>query len=215
MPLWSNWLETLQSALQLFSSTFGLSAGAAIVVLTLALRLALLPISWSSAYRACVHQKNMRKLQPELQRLRSRFEKEPGVLVEKTLELYRKHNLSVVEWRSFLGSIAQMPVLLGMFQVLRAGVDAGRFLWVSSLSKPDIWLALIAGVTTALMVAANPDLPEQTRAIMLVLPSVLAVVFALNFASAIAVYWITSNLFTAIQTAAVHFVVRRHIAANE
>ena len=215
MQLWANWLETLQSALQLFSSTFGLSTGVAIVLLTLGLRLALLPVSWSSAYRACIHQQKIKKLQPELQRLRSRFAKEPAVLAEKTFELYRKHRLSLIEWRSFLGSLAQMPVLLGMFQVLRAGVDAGRFLWVASLSRPDFWLALIAGITTALMVAANPDLPEQTRAIMLVLPSVVAFVFALNFASAIAVYWITSNLFTAIQTAAVHFVVRRHIAAHE
>lgn len=211
MQLWANWLEALQIALQFFSTTFGVSAGMAIVLLTLALRLALLPVSWSSAYLGCIHRRKLQKLQPELQRLRKKFEKEPAVLAQKTLQLYQDRNLALVEWRAFFGTLAQMPVFIGMFQLLRAGAGVGRFLWASSLAKPDLWLALIAGVSTALMVAANPDLPEQTRMIMMVLPSVVAILFAMNCASAISVYWITSNLFTAIQSATVRFVIGRRI----
>jgi membrane protein insertase Oxa1/YidC/SpoIIIJ len=70
---------------------------------------------------------------------------------------------------------------------------------------------VIAGVTTAIMIAANPDLPEQARTIMIALPSIVAFLFALNFVSALGVYWITSNVFTAIQTLAVHFVANRRI----
>ena len=214
MQLWANWLEALQFALEFFSSALGVSAGVAIVLLTLSLRLALLPVSWSSTYLGCIHQKRLRKLQPELQRLKAQFGKDPAVLAEKTLKLYRDRNLSFVEWRTFLGTLAQMPVLLGIFQVLRAGAGAGRFLWASSLARPDLWLAITAGITTALMVAANPDLPEQTRMIMMVFPSIIAIVFALNFASALAVYWITSNIFTAVQTAAVHLVVGQRIRSG-
>lgn len=211
MQLWTNWLEALQFGLEFFSSTVGVSAGVAIVLLTLTLRFVLLPVSWSSAYRGSVHRRKLRKLQPELQRLRERYGKDPAMLTEKTFQLYRDRNLSLIEWRSFLGALAQMPVFLGLFQMLRAGASAGRFLWVSSLSRPDFWLAIIAGITTALMVAASPELPEQARIIMMVLPSVIAIIFALNFASALAVCWITSNIFTAVQTAAVHFVVERRV----
>lgn len=214
MQLWADWLEALQFALEFFSSTFGVSVGMAIVLLTLALRLALLPVSWYSAYLGCIRQKKLRKLQPELTRLKARFANEPAVLAEKSFRLYQDRDLSLVDWRGFFGTIAQMPVFLGIFQLLRTGASAGRFLWASSLSRPDVWLAIIAGITTALMFAANADLPEQTRMFMLVLPGVIAAVIALNCASALAVYWITSNIFTAAQTAAVHFVVGRRIRSG-
>lgn len=211
MQLWTYWLEALQGALQLLATTFGISVGGAIVLLTLALRLALLPVSWSSAYRGCIHQKKLRKLQPELRRLRDRFGKEPPVLAEKTLELYRRRGVSFVEWRPFLGSLVQMPVFLGMFHLLRSGAQTGRFLWVASLSRPDFWMAVVAAVTTAMMIAANPDLPAQMRIVMVALPAVIAFLFALKLASALSVYWVASNAFTAFHTIVVHYVVGRRI----
>jgi YidC/Oxa1 family membrane protein insertase len=98
-----------------------------------------------------------------------------------------------------------------MFQSLKNVRDGVSFLWVQNLLKPDLVLALIAGVTTALMMSANPDLPEQMRVVMILVPSIIAVVVALKFCSALSVYWVTSNCFSAIQTVAVHAIVRRRI----
>jgi YidC/Oxa1 family membrane protein insertase len=130
MQLWSYWLETLQLALQLFSTTLGVGAGMAIVLLTIALRLALLPVSWPAAYRGCVRQKKLTKLKPELERLRKEFEGDPRELTARTLKLYRDRKVSFLEWRTFLGALMQLPVLLGMFQFLRAGAESARFLWI-------------------------------------------------------------------------------------
>jgi membrane protein insertase Oxa1/YidC/SpoIIIJ len=49
---------------------------------------------------------------------------------------------------------------------------------------------------------------------MIVVPSILAVVAALQFSSALAIYWATSNAFSALQTVVLHAVVRRRIAAG-
>lgn len=210
MQIWSYWLEVLQSTLQLLSAA-GFSAGAAVIVLTFLLRLVLLPVSWSSAYRGGIHQKKLRKLQPDLQRLRERFRDRPEELAQRTLDLYRQRNVAFVDGRTLLGALAQMPMFLGMFHLLRNSAEAVRFLWVSSLAKPDLFMAILAGITTAMMMVANPDLPEQTRMIMIVLPSVIAFVFALKFSSALAIYWITSNLFTAAQTALAHVLINQRI----
>ena len=75
-------------------------------------------------------------------------------------------------------------------------------------ARPDVALALIAGLATALMMAVNPDMPEQLRIVMIVIPSILAIVAALHFSSALAIYWATSNTFSALQTVLLHFVVR-------
>jgi len=213
MTLWTDWLDLIGRSLDMLTAS-GLGSGLAIVVLTLAVRLLLLPVSWSSAYRGCLHQKRLRKLQPELKRLKEQFGEKPAVLAEKTLELYRKRGLALFEGRAFLGSIVQLPVLLGMFHVLRSAESAVRFLWVSNLARPDFWFAVLAGATTALMMAANPELPEQARLLMIVVPALLAFVFALQFASALSLYWVTSNLFSALHTAAVHCVLDRQIKAR-
>jgi YidC/Oxa1 family membrane protein insertase len=80
--------------------------------------------------------------------------------------------------------------------------------------RPDVFLAVVAGLTTALMMAVNPDLPEQVRILLIVLPSIIAIVVALQFSSALAIYWATSNTFSALQTVLLHALVRRRLRSG-
>lgn len=211
MQLWTQWLELIRTLLHFLSTDIGLGGGLAILVLTLLLRAALLPLSWSIAYRGVVRQRHMARLQPELLRLKTRFAAEPQRYAEQMRALYREHGLPIMDGRSVLGSLAQMPIFIAMYQVLRDGINGARFLWVQSLSRPDLLLAVLAGLTTMLMMAANPDLPEPTRVLMILVPSVLAVLFALKVSSALAVYWTASNSFSAIQTVVLHRVIARRV----
>jgi len=214
MNLWTLWLDTLRSLLDGLTIEAGLGLGLSIIVGTILLRVLLLPISWSLAYRACVRQKKMAKLQPDLQRLKDRHAKQPDVYMKEMTALYRQHDLAFVDGRSILGALLQMPILLGMFRVLRNVGEGVRFLWIPNLLRPDVFLALIAGATTALMMLANPDMPEQMRLLMIAIPTVLAIVAALNFCSALAVYWATSNSFSAVQTLVLHAVINRRLRAG-
>lgn len=214
MNLWTFWLESLRGLVNILSSDVGLGLGLAVIVATLLLRVLLLPISWSAAYRGCIRQKKMMKLQPELQQLKEKYANKPDVYMQKMTELYRKHELSFIDGKSLLSGLAQMPLLLGMFQALRNVGDGVRFLWVSNLLRPDTLFALIAGATTALMIAVNPDIPEQMRLFMIIVPSVIAIVAALKFCSALSLYWVASNCFSAAQTMALHFVVARRLRAG-
>lgn len=213
MALWTYWLNLLHGLLEFLSSQVGLGEGLAIVVLTFAVRTAILPISWSSAYHNCVRQKRMARLQPELRRLKEQFGDQPAVYAEQLMALYRKNGMSVTDGRALLGSLAQLPVLLGLYQTLRAGVS-GRFLWTKDLSRPDLCLALLVGLTTVLLMSVNPDMPEHMRLMLVVLPSILAVVLALKVASAMSLYWTTSNCYSAVQTAVLHRVVARRIRSG-
>jgi YidC/Oxa1 family membrane protein insertase len=214
MNIWTSWLDAIRSLVDGLSTEAGLGLGLAIIAATLLLRALLLPISWSIAYRGCVRQKKMKKLQPQLEQLKEKYAKEPELYMQRTMELYRKHGLSLFDGKSLLGALAQTPLFLGMVQVLRTLGEGARFLWVPNLFRPDVLFALIAGVTTALMITANPDLPEQMRLFMIVLPSVIAIVVALKVCSALSLYWVASNCFSAVQTWALHFVVGRRLRAG-
>lgn len=214
MDIWAVWLDSIRAIVTTLAGDAGLGLGLAIVVATLLLRTVLLPLAWPTAYRACIRQKKLVKLQPELRALQDRFRDQPDVYLRKLTELYKTHQIAMVDARSLLGALAQLPLFLGMFQALRSVGDGVRFLWIPNLLRPDVALAVVAGLTTALMMAVNPDLPEHIRIFMIVLPSIIAIVAALQFSSALALYWATSNTFSAIQTLALHVIVRRRIAAG-
>ena len=211
MAIWMHWPNVLDGFLEFLSSQVGLGEGLAIVALTLLVRTAILPISWSSAYRSCVRQKMIARLQPELQRLKEKFGDQPKIYAEQFVALYRKNGMTLTDGRTLLGALVQMPVLLGLYQAVRNGVRGTRFLWVKDLSRPDLWLALLAGLTTMLLMSVNPDLPEHMRLMLIVVPGIVAVVVALKVASALALYWTTSNCYSAVQTAVLHHVVARRI----
>jgi YidC/Oxa1 family membrane protein insertase len=214
MQLWSLWIEGIRSVLHVLSSDLGLGIGLGIIALTLATRLGLLPLTWSVAYRGAIRQKKMAQLQPQLKFLKDEFGAHPKAYAAALQKLYAEHGLSFADARSIFGLIAQAPILLGMYRVFRDSANAGRFLWIKDLAKPDLGIALLVGLTTAILMAANPDLPEQLRLLLIAVPAIIAVITALKLCSALAVYFAVSNSFSAAQTYWLHTVVARRIRSG-
>ena len=214
MQLWSFWIESIRSLLHVLSSDFGLGIGLGIIALTLATRLGLLPLTWSVGYRGCIRQRKMARLQPQLRQLKDEFGRDPKQYAENLQKLYAANGLSFMDARSLIALMAQAPILLGMYQVFRDGANAGRFVWIKDLAKPDLGVALLVGVTTAILMAANPDLPEQMRLLLITVPAIIAVITAVKLCSALAVYIAVANTFSALQTYWLHRVVARRVRSG-
>lgn len=212
--MWSMWLDAINYVLTVLSSDVGLGLGFAIVISTLLLRSLLLPVSWPIAYRGFIRGKKMLRLQPDLNKLKQRFHDKPELYLQKTAELYRKHGLEILDNKSLLGAAVQLPVFMGMYQVLRKLGDGVRFLWVPNLLRPDFMLAVLVGITAAIMMAVNPDMTEQMRMFMIIVPGILAFIIAVKFSSALAIYMITSNTFSTIQTIVLRVVINRRIRSG-
>jgi len=73
MPLWAEFVDFVYAALFCLSTAFGGSMGLAIVVLSFAVRLALLPITLRLAYRALEMQAALEKIRPKLERISERY----------------------------------------------------------------------------------------------------------------------------------------------
>jgi len=153
MDIWGPWLELIRTVVTALAADAGLGVGFGIVVATVLLRSIVLPLAWPIAYRACIRQKKLAKLQPELRAVQDKFRDQPDVYLRKLAELYKAREIAMVDAKSLLGALVQMPLFLGMFQALRTIGDGARFLWIPNLLRPDIALAMIAGLATALMMA--------------------------------------------------------------
>ena len=214
MALWQAWTDLLQGILQTLSIDWRLGGGVAIIVLTGVLRGALLPLTWWLAYRAAMRQATLARLEPQLKLIREISAKDPHAQMQKTMELYRQHGIKIADGKSFLGACVQMPVFYGFYQALKtAGASAG-FLWIRNLARPDLPLAIVAGLATAAMMAVAPHMPENVRLLLILVPAILCFMAALHFSSGIALYWITSNLFGMVQTLALRRVLTARAGAS-
>lgn len=214
MQLWSLWVSAIDGLLQTLATDLGLGLGLAVIAGTVVFRALLLPLSWSCAYRNRLRQKKLARLRPQLERLKAVHAQDPQAHARQVMQLHREHGLGVVDGRGLLCAVVQMPLFLGMFQALRALGNGVRFLWVENLGRPDLGLALLAGVATALAMLVAPDLPEQLRFWLVLVPGVLTLLAALKVGSALAIYWAVSNCFSALQTVVLNFVVERRVRAG-
>lgn len=111
---------TLGSFLSRFADAlaplFGASAtGAAIILLTLGVRLALHPLARSAARG----ERARTALAPEVQKLRKRHRNDPERLMRATNELYAEAGVS--PWGGILPLLAQLPVFFVMYHLFSKG----------------------------------------------------------------------------------------------
>src|SRR6266480_4304695 len=128
MALWTAFVDLIYAGLFGLSIVFGGNMGVAIGVLSLGLRLALLPFTLRMAYRSLEVQAALKKVEPELSSIRKKHKDDPRRVLEETAKLHQRHGIQVFDGRSVLGMFVQLPLFLGLFAAVRRGLaGSGRF----------------------------------------------------------------------------------------
>ncbi|MDB5059038.1 MAG: inner rane protein oxaA [Chloroflexi bacterium] len=180
--------------------------GVAIILFTIIIRLALAPL-YVAQIRAS---KKMMALSPKIKELQKRHGKDREALTKETMALYKEHNHNPA--LGCLLPLIQLPILWSLFLVLKnlaeptlriahAAWYRADFLWLShGLGNPDPThiLPIVAGITQwiqqrMMLNPTNDPQQRQMNQIMQFLP-LMIVVFAWNYPSGLAVYWVTSNI---------------------
>jgi YidC/Oxa1 family membrane protein insertase len=196
-----SWLITEVS--NLFNGSYGMG----IIIVTLLIRLALLPLM----IKQIKSTKAMQSIQPEMMKLREKYaskdQKTVQKLNEETMNLYQQHGVNPLS--GCLPIFIQMPILIAFYHAIMRTMEikAHDFLWFQ-LGQPDPIYALpiIAGITTFIqqkvsMTSSTMTGPAaQQMKIMLYVMPIMILVFAINLPSALALYWVVGNTFMIIQT---------------
>lgn len=179
------------------------SYGVAIIVVTLAIRMALYPLTLSQTKSMAA----MKELQPLLKEVQEKYKGDPKEIQQRQMELYKEHKVNPLG--GCLPMLVQLPFLWAFFQVLQSieAVPAAQFLGLWDLSQKDpyyIFPILAAGSTYWQMTMTATD-PSQ-KGMMLVMPIMIGV-FSLNFPAGLVLYWVVSNLFSIGQQA---YIAKRY-----
>lgn len=183
------------------------SWGIAVVVLTLLLRTAI----WPLYNRSNRTMKRMSKLKPEMDKLKEKYPDDPQKMNQEMMGLYKKYGINPLG--GCLPMFAQIPIFFGFYTMLLHAVEmrGQGFMWVTDLSQPDTVahlfglpinpLPILMAITSFAQMAMMPNTGgDKTQMMVIKFMPFMFLFICYNFASALALYWTTSNLFSIIQT---------------
>lgn len=205
-----NWLNGL----------FG-NFGLAILATTVIVKAAFFPL----ANRAYVSMAQMKKLQPEMEKLRKRFPDDKQKQQQEMMALYQKEKINPLA--GCFPILLQIPVFFALYKVLFVSIDmrhAPFYGWITDLSAPDptsvfnlfgllpfavpdflmigVW-PLIMGITMWLQMQLNPAQPDPTQQMIFNWMPVMFTFLLATFPAGLVIYWAWNNILSLIQQYAI------------
>ncbi len=133
---WGNfWFFTrpIFTVLEFFYHQVG-NVGVAILLLTIVVKLLFFPLA-NKSYESM---SMMRKVAPQMEEIKKKYEKDPQKLQQETMALYQREKINPL--MGCLPMLAQIPVFYALFKVLSVTIEmrhAPFFGWVHDLSSRD------------------------------------------------------------------------------
>lgn len=207
IPIFSTlvgWLADMMAwAVQFFynlTASLGFpSYGIAIIILTIVIKVLLLPF----ALKQIKSMKGMQEIQPKVAALQKKYKNDRAKLSIEMQKLYREHNISPLA--GCLPLLIQMPFLVSIFYALQGfqyDPAHASFLWLSSLASkdPTYVLPILSAVSTwALSAQTAPKNAEGPQKMMTYFMPLFIGYISINFPSGLVIYWVVSNLFQLVQ----------------
>jgi len=172
--------------------------GLAIIILTIIVKMLLYPLS-AASFKSMA---KMRKLQPEMQRLKERYGEDRQKFSQAMMDLYKKEGANPLG--GCLPMLLQMPVFLALYWTLMESVElrqAPLALWIKDLSIMDPYfvLPILMGISMFLTQMMQPEPPDPVQAKVMKLMPVMFTFFFLWFPSGLVLYWLVNNIISVLQ----------------
>jgi len=208
----------------LYNIVPGHDLGVAIILLTIIIKLVLLPLS----RQAIKSQKSLQDIQPKIDEVKKKYSNQKEEMGRAMLELYKENKVN--PFSSCLPLLVQLPFLWAVFRVFRDGLAGNSMNLVYSfisrpesinslsmgfleLSKPNIYLAILAGLAqfwqAKMMITKKPVITsagskdESMTAIMnkqmLYFMPILTVFIGVTLPGGLSLYWFITTLLTVLQ----------------
>ena len=212
-------IEAPRRAVLEFFHAIGFTWGWAIVMLTLLVRLMLLPL-FVKQYKSA---RRMQEVAPQMKELQRKYKGNKQKLQEEMMKFYKENDVN--PFGSCLPLLLQAPVFIALYYTLRSqnfadGSDLSFMYVIPDVSKllTQIGWAVIPLVAVYAVsqlisteLSAQPTMSKNQRWLMRLLPiGIVFFVFQFPVPAGLVIYWATTNLWTAGQ----QLVLKRRIEAE-
>ena len=201
--------DLLTWALTNLHDTVGLPWAWSIVALVVIVRMLLVPLTVKQIHSM----QNLQAHAPEMKAIQTKYKHDRQRMNQELMAFYKENQINPAA--SCLPIVAQIPVFIGLFFVLRGfegeifpkyqrlGESVGDLEWLNLVNIIDntkvgwgpllVVMYAISQLTSSYLMSTTMQ-PAQ-RALMLILP-IAFIPFVLNFPAGLMLYWLTTNLWT-------------------
>ena len=185
--------------------------GVAIILLTVLVKALLFPLTAKSVRSM----NEMRKLQPEIEKLKAKFGNDRDKLNMATMQLYQLHKVNPLG--GCLPMLLQLPVWFALYATLQTSVELfhENFLWMHDLTRHDPYfiLPVAMGMSSFLMQRISPQPADNAQAkMMLYFMPVFFTVLMLFVPGGLTLYIFVNNVLSIAQQQ--YMMKRQRVAAK-
>ncbi|HHW10859.1 MAG TPA: membrane protein insertase YidC [Firmicutes bacterium] len=197
MAFLTDFMKDVLLAFYNLSGNFGI----AIIMLTIATRIAMWPLYVNQTRSAA----KMKEIQPLMKQIQEKYKDNPQEQQKKMMELYQKHKYNPLS--GCLPLFVQLPFIWAIFNALRlfpAGIEATQFIrpfsaaflfWQDlTMRDPTYILPVLSGATTYWSMSQTATDPSQ-KSMLIIMPIFLTYI-STTFSAGLVLYWTVGNLFS-------------------
>lgn len=193
-------------------------AGWAIIIITLVVRIILMPLMLNQQKKSVTQQEKMARIQPQMKLIQQAMRHKPITqdqqmqLSSWQRELYSKNNVSLTGGIGCLPLLIQMPIMIGIYDaVAYSKVLKHATFFGMSLANKSVVLAIIATIFAVIQsyisLIGIPKEQKKTMQSMMIMNPLMTLFFSLSFSGALALYWAAGNFVMVIQQLIVTFII--------
>lgn len=171
--------------------------GVAIILITLLLKLLMLPFTARSEKALSKNKQDRAQFEKKLKYIQEKYKDDPQTLAQERAELLKKHMLPGIG--GLVPLLLQLPIIWGLSVALSHSIELYKasFLWIPDLSLPDPYYIL--PILTGIAVMLNPAGDSQQRLTSIVI-GIFLMAFTANFSAGLTLYICVSTWLAIIQS---------------
>jgi len=206
------------------ADTFNGNYGFAIIIITLIVRIIILPLNLSQSKKSLTQQERMAFIKPEMDVIQAKQKaavtpEEKAVAQQDLMALYKDNNMSMLGGIGCLPLLIQMPIFTAMFQAIRLSPEIANSTFLGiSLGVRNIPLAIAAGLIYLVqayvsMIGVAPEQKKQMKTMMYMNP-IMILMFTISSPAGLGLYWLVGGFFGVFQTLITNFYFKPRIKAQ-
>lgn len=214
----------LENFLNWMVNNFNWSYGLAIIVLTIIVRLIIMPLGINQSKKSLIQSEKMQSIKPQIdaaqEKVKQATTQEEQMAAQQEMQaVYKENNVSMMGGMGCLPLLIQMPIFSALYYTARfsEGIQHSSLLGID-LAKPSIVLVIVVGVAYLLQgyisLIGVPEEQKKTMRSMMIASPLMIVFMSFTSPAGVALYWVVGGIFSCIQTFITNVLMRPRIKAQ-
>ncbi|KOY71285.1 membrane protein insertase YidC [Apilactobacillus kunkeei] len=215
-----------QHILDFIARFFG-GYGWAIIILTIIVRMILLPAMISQTKKSTIMQEKMSFIKPKMQEIQERqknasSKEEQMKIQQEMMQLYKDNNISMAGGVGCLPLIIQMPIYLALYNGIRFSPEVSHTMFLGvKLGDKSLILVVLSFLAYVLqgylMTLGLPEDQKKQMKMMAYFTPIMIVLVTFSAPAGLGIYFFISGLFACLQTLIINMYrpkIRAEVAAQ-